>query len=73
MFSGDARGRWRVLPTRANAHPAMAFYQREPGTGVYRAFAVQVLTFDDELVADITTFGYPALFRHFGLPLQLKA
>ena len=73
MFSGDARGRWRVLPTRANAHPAMAFYQREPGTGVYRAFAVQVLTFDGELVADITTFGYPGLFRHFGLPLELKA
>ena len=29
MFGGKAPGRWRLVPTRANASPAFALYQRD--------------------------------------------
>ncbi len=73
ILAGDARGRFRLLPTRANAQPAFAWYQRDEAGGVYRAFAIQVLMVDGDLLADITTFANPGLFRHFKLPLELKA
>jgi len=33
---------------------------------------VMVLTITDALIADITAFGSPELFPHFGLPAQLE-
>ena len=73
ILAGDARGRFRLLPTRANAQPAFAWYKRDETRGDYHAFAIQVLTFDGDLLSDVTTFPNPALFRHFGLPLELEA
>ncbi|MGH2593237.1 MAG: RNA polymerase subunit sigma-70, partial [Anaerolineae bacterium] len=35
LFSGDARGRWRLQATRANAQPAFALYQLDETGGVY--------------------------------------
>ncbi len=67
ILSGEARGRWRLLPSRANDRPAFAFYQRVEGGPVYAAFAIQVITIDRGLVADATTFGFPQLFPIFGL------
>ena len=72
ILAGDARGRWRLLPARANAQPSLAYYKREEG-GIYRAFAIQVLTIDGNEIADLTTFPLAALFPKFGLPLELKA
>ncbi|NIO39566.1 MAG: sigma-70 family RNA polymerase sigma factor, partial [Burkholderiales bacterium] len=57
ILDGDARGRWRLLPTRANGRPAFAWYKRDPSRAVYNAFAIQVLTVDGNLIADITTFA----------------
>lgn len=71
-FGGTAAGRWRALVTHANGQPAIAFYQRDEADGTYRAFAIQVLTFDHTRIADMTTFMNPTLFPYFGLPPEIK-
>jgi RNA polymerase sigma-70 factor (ECF subfamily) len=68
----NASGRWRFEPTRANSQPAFAWYQRE-ADGVFHAFAIQVVTFDGALIADMTTFMNPALFKYFNLAQDLDA
>jgi RNA polymerase sigma-70 factor, ECF subfamily len=68
IFRGDANGRWRLLPTRANGRPAFGLY-RNDGEGVYSAYGIQVLTFDGGLIADIITFRNAGLFGYFGLPM----
>jgi RNA polymerase sigma-70 factor (ECF subfamily) len=73
ILAGQAAGRYRLVATRANAQPAFAWYMRDESVGVYRAFAIQVVTMDGELIGDITTFPNPGLFRYFDLPLELKA
>jgi RNA polymerase sigma-70 factor (ECF subfamily) len=65
-------GSWRFLPIRANNAPAFAWYQRDQITGVHRAFAIQVLTFDGTLIENITTFMNPSLFKYFDLSAELK-
>ncbi len=71
--SGDGRTRFRLLPIRANAQPAFAWYERDETSGAYRAFGIQVLTIDGELLKDVTTFANPAFVRYFRLPLELEA
>ncbi|HSB89390.1 MAG TPA: sigma-70 family RNA polymerase sigma factor [Anaerolineales bacterium] len=71
VLAGDARGRWRLVPTRANGCPAFGLYRRRDDGPGYVAFAVQVVTLDAGLVEDATTFGFPHLFRLFGLPDRL--
>lgn len=73
-FAGDARGRWKIVPTRANGEPALALYQRdEAGGGVYRGFGLQVLSIEGDSFAEVTTFINPGLFPRFGLPVELSA
>lgn len=70
VFSGEARGRWRLLPTRANGQVAFGLYRvEEPGR--YSAYGIQVLTMGDGLLADIITFRVPGLVERFGLPESL--
>ncbi len=73
ILSGEAHDRWRLVQTRANGQPACAFYQLDERTRSYHPFAVQVLTLDNELISDATTFGTPSLFRFFDLPEVIKA
>jgi RNA polymerase sigma-70 factor (ECF subfamily) len=73
ILAGDAHGRWRLLPTRANAQPAFAWYRREETGQAYHAFAIQVVTFEGDLIADITTFAMPGLFPFFGMPQELNS
>jgi RNA polymerase sigma-70 factor, ECF subfamily len=70
VFSGQANGRWRLLPTRANGQTAFGLY-RQTEYGGYAAYGIQVLTFDRNLIADIITFRSPDLFPHFKLPATL--
>jgi RNA polymerase sigma-70 factor (ECF subfamily) len=70
VFSGEAYGRWHLLPTRANCQPAFGLY-RQVEQNVYHAYGIQVLTFQGSLIADITTFRNPALFPHFKLASTL--
>ncbi len=73
ILAGDGRGRYRMLPTRANGEPAFAWYQRDEASGAMKAFAIQVVKYEGDLIADTTTFADPALFKYFGLPPELKA
>jgi RNA polymerase sigma-70 factor, ECF subfamily len=68
VFAGDAGGRLRLRPVRANAQPAFAVYQRDAPADPYRAFGIQVLTLGDAGVAAITNFSDPTLFPTFGAP-----
>jgi RNA polymerase sigma-70 factor (ECF subfamily) len=70
IFSGQARGRWRLLPTRANHQIAFGLY-RQGEQGGYEGYGIQVLTFADRQIADITTFRDPALLPLFNLPPTL--
>ncbi len=68
IFGGDARGRWRLLPTRANGQPAFAVYRQTETPGVHRAYAIQVLTLSGGAVSDVITFRSAALVAQFGFP-----
>jgi RNA polymerase sigma-70 factor (ECF subfamily) len=68
----NARGRWRFVPIRANGQPAFAWYQREKIGEPYRAFAIQVIAFDGDLIADVVTFMKSDLFSGFGLSPELE-
>jgi RNA polymerase sigma-70 factor (ECF subfamily) len=72
LFASAANMRWRLSSTRANSQPAFASYLRD-ASGTYRAFGIQVLTFDGDQIADLTTFVNPALVPRFGLPDPLPA
>ena len=67
IFAGDAKGRWKLIPTRANGQIAFGLYRLNPSVGAYTPYAIQVLTFVDGAIADITTFRSPGLAGKFGL------
>jgi RNA polymerase sigma-70 factor, ECF subfamily len=56
-----------MVPTAANAQPAVAEYRRD-ADHVMRAHSIQVITPGATGVAGITVFLDPALFAAFGLP-----
>jgi RNA polymerase sigma-70 factor (TIGR02960 family) len=63
-------GAWRLVATAANRQPAAASYLRRPGDSEFRAFKLDVIRIEDDLIAEVTTFGYQA-FPAFGLPETL--
>jgi RNA polymerase sigma-70 factor (ECF subfamily) len=71
IFSGPARGRWRLLPTRANGQPAFGLYKLNENTGGHDAYGVQVVTFSGAHIADIMTCRNPAIVAFFNLPVSL--
>ena len=74
IFEGDSRGRWKLILVRANGQPGVAFYRIDEATRIYHPYALQVLTIHHGgLVADVTTFGMPALFGYFQLPESLPS
>jgi len=73
VYGGQARGRWRLLPTRANGQPAFGLYKQDEANGVHSAYGIQVVAFDGEQIADITTFRNPALASFFHLPATRSA
>jgi RNA polymerase sigma-70 factor (ECF subfamily) len=73
ILDGDARGRWRLIPTRANGQPAFAWYRRRSSPAGFTAFAIQVVTIEGGWISDATTFGGPQLFSAFGLPPELES
>jgi RNA polymerase sigma-70 factor (ECF subfamily) len=64
-------GRFRLLATRANMQPATGSYMRRSGDTRHTPVAIDVLRFEDGLVAEITSFLRPDLFAAFGLPPAL--
>ena len=65
-------GRFRLVATMANGHPAFAVYERG-GDGTYGAHAVMVPTVTAAGIARIVTFLDPALFAMFGMPPRYGA
>jgi RNA polymerase sigma-70 factor (ECF subfamily) len=62
------RKRFCVLATRANGLPACAAYEWDAADGHYRFNGIMALRLEGNLVAEITGFGDPGLFKSFGLP-----
>lgn len=64
--------RFRLVPMRANAQPALAAYLRESDEGSYYAHAIVVLAIQDDAIASLVRFADPALFPRFGLPIAIE-
>jgi len=47
---------WKPIRVRANGQEALAFYQWDEDEGAYKRFALNVLTFRGEQIADVTAF-----------------
>jgi RNA polymerase sigma-70 factor (ECF subfamily) len=60
-----------ALPVSANGQVGVAYFQLDSETGRYVATAIDVITFDGELIAAITAFVRPDIFARFGLPEEL--
>lgn len=72
ILAGDTGGRWKLIPIRANGLDGFAFYRLDEETRTYQAFALQLLRFENGRVVLAATFGFPGLFRFFGLPAVLS-
>jgi len=53
-LSGDWR--WRVVRTRANGQPALAYYSWDPEEGCYMSFALNVLALRGDRIKEVTAF-----------------
>ena len=60
-----------ALVASANGQPALAYYQLDADSGVYFPAAIDVLTLEGALIAEITAFVSSDLFSRFGLPPEL--
>jgi RNA polymerase sigma-70 factor (ECF subfamily) len=58
----------RLVPVVANDMPAFGHYKRDPGDGVYRPWAIQVLELSGGRVSHLHHFLDTKLFAKFGLP-----
>jgi RNA polymerase sigma-70 factor (ECF subfamily) len=70
MFGGKAAGRWRLVPTRSNGHPAFAIYQRTE-SNEYKAFGVHVLSTDANRLGSLISFIDPSFVVRFDLPISI--
>jgi RNA polymerase sigma-70 factor (ECF subfamily) len=61
---------FRVVPTRANGHPALAMYMADPHADVYQGYSLLVVTIDGDRITAITGFEASVMAR-FGLPQTL--
>jgi RNA polymerase sigma-70 factor (ECF subfamily) len=61
----------RLVPVRANAQPAFAYYLPDPQADVWRIGGLFVLTLAEEEIAAITRFGEGGWLPWFGLPRTL--
>lgn len=61
---------FKVVPTRANDHPAFAMYMADPHADVYRGYSLLVISIDGDRIDAITGFQASVLPR-FGLPWTL--
>ena len=57
----------RLVQTRANGQPALAFYSRDATGSVFRATSLMVVTLAGERIVALTRFD-PSVLLHFGLP-----
>jgi RNA polymerase sigma-70 factor (ECF subfamily) len=65
------QNRWLLRPVRANGQPALAQYLWSESDQGFLPHAIVVLTFEGQLIADITSFRVPEIFAWFGLPARV--
>jgi RNA polymerase sigma-70 factor, ECF subfamily len=70
MVGPEAWGSWRMVATRANRQPAVAAYLRGEGGSWFEPSWLAVLSVEDGLISQITTYG-DEVFRFFELPERL--
>jgi RNA polymerase sigma-70 factor (ECF subfamily) len=63
----------RLVPTRASGQIAFGAYRRDPDTGRFLPYALQILTLDGDRITELIGFVTPDAFRHFDLPDELPA
>lgn len=70
---GDMRGRWRMLPTRANGQLAFGSYLWDDDAGSHLAHSLSVLTLDADgsAIAEVTAFLSDTSFPGLGLPARV--
>ena len=61
-------GKWRLLPTHANASPAFGVYRWDAETGLYRLFGLLVLEMLGDLIAHMVAFLELSSLWPFALP-----
>jgi len=61
----------KLVPTRANNQPALAYYLADPCAPLWRASSLVVLTLRENQVSALTSFGDLGLLSRFGLPRTL--
>ncbi|HYV45899.1 MAG TPA: sigma-70 family RNA polymerase sigma factor [Myxococcaceae bacterium] len=68
----DAPGRYKMSVTWANGAPALAVYERDPAAGgTYAPRSIQVLRYEGEQLAEVTSFLDPTLPERFGFPARM--
>lgn len=70
---GEARGRWRLLPRRANGQLAFGVYRRDGERRMFKAHSLEVIFFEGEAVTEIVSFKDPRLFPSFELLHEVLA
>jgi RNA polymerase sigma-70 factor, ECF subfamily len=65
-------GKWRLLPTRANASPAFGVYRWQADTGMYKLHTLLVLSIVGEQIASIVAFLDLQNPSAFSLPPTLQ-
>lgn len=68
LFVPQPDQRWKLQPSRANDCPAFGLYEYDSDKQIFRAAAIQVLTYQNRQLASIITFLKPTLFSRFNLP-----
>ena len=63
----------RKIHTSANGQLAVASYGLDDDSGEFTASAIDVFTFEGELIKEVTAFVTPEIFPSFGLPPVLDA
>ncbi len=63
---------WRLMPLEANAQPAFAGYQGDPGGETYRLAGINGLSIHAGRIGWIASFLDPDVHRHFGLPPEIR-
>jgi RNA polymerase sigma-70 factor (TIGR02960 family) len=71
-YNEERRGPLRVMPTRANAQPALGAYLPDTQTAIARAYGIMVLTLAGDRISAITFFRDNSVFPHFALPRTLR-
>ncbi|HEV2780563.1 MAG TPA: sigma-70 family RNA polymerase sigma factor [Actinophytocola sp.] len=62
-------GDFRFLPVEANGQPGLGMYLRDPGSGEFRAFILQVLTLGPAGITHVANFMDTRVFPIFELPM----